>query len=114
MRGPHRIGHGVVDVAHLGGPIAVGKPARQIAAAHDIGQCGRGPIARFGRPVLGKNERPNLGPAGHVLHRFGGQCAVTGQKARLGALALERARLGQHMNDDLVGGAVCSGCGAAV
>jgi hypothetical protein len=57
------VGDGVVDIAKLGGPVAAYEPAGEIAAAHEVHQCRRGPVARFGWTVPGVNEPPYLGGA---------------------------------------------------
>src|SRR5215213_2859896 len=57
MRGPDRVGHGVVDIAAVGSCVATRPPTRQVAAAHKIGQRRRRSVARFGWRIATNDER---------------------------------------------------------
>jgi len=61
MGGPDRVRDRVVDIAALGGLVAVGKSARQVAAQDEPLHRDRRPVAGFGGQRIGGKQRADLG-----------------------------------------------------
>ncbi len=93
------VGDRVVDIAAGRGDIAAGPATRQIPAPHEIGQRGRGRIARLGWGITGVGQRDQGGGGGQFGDQFGGEQPVgTHGRARGGGAALQAGRLGDYVN----------------
>ena len=63
MRRPERVGHRVIDVGELGGPVAAREPTGQIPTSDEPLQLGRWAVTRLGHRVAEMTDRPDLGAA---------------------------------------------------
>jgi len=98
-----RVRDRVIDVGELGRPVAAGKPARQIPASDELRERRRRAVVRLSPEILGPRHGSEFGPRREAADRLGRQCAVAGQITGRCAVALagDRVRLSQQVNDDL-------------
>ena len=83
MRRAHRVGHGVIDVGFVRGPITTRPPTGQIPPPNELPRRGGRPIPRI-RCHPGRNgQRLERGGLRHLTYRLGGQDAEPGQIAGL-------------------------------
>ena len=99
MRGPAlRVRDGVVHIAVVGRVVTAGPAARQVAAAHEIGQRLGGGVAGFGWTVAGMGQRHQFRGAGQLGDQLRRDEAVSGHLGpRLGPAAIQGGLLGDHM-----------------
>ena len=95
------IGHGVVDIADLGGFVAAGEPAAQVPVPDEVSQCRRGSVARLGPEFPGTSHRAQQRALGEGADLVGGNGAVARQVAGGIALAGDRGGLGHQVDHDL-------------
>lgn len=108
MRGAERIGDRMVDVADLGGTIAIGESTGHVAASHKCFERRRGAITRLARiGVAGMTQRPHLRTSPYQLGEpWGGNRSAAGDQrgwpvnARGCGRTLQRRRLGDDVDDD--------------
>src|SRR6188508_2439359 len=81
MRRSHRVGHGVIEVAELGGLVAAGEPTRQVAAADELTQGPRRGVARLRPGVAGVADRSGAGITPAPNTYAGGAASGVGRDA---------------------------------
>lgn len=95
------MGHGVVDIALGGGPVAARGPAGEIAGPHEIRQWPRRQVSGFCGHRGG--NRLQLGRFRQLADNLGRDDAVAVEKSRSRAGAVHRGTVGDHVNHHGVG-----------